>query len=175
MGLLLTTMTEESEAEAMPQVPFHEWDKRLVAYHEAGHVVVAWAEGARNIEVWLQRTDTNDPWNELTWTGRTTMDGEAVSAIVGIAGVVAECIYEDGDISVDSIICQLLEGDVELSDTDWSRTGCRVTDEQALESLTEQAFRILKVRWENVVSVANYLVKDEFAEQLILQSLFEED
>lgn len=73
----------------------------MLAIHEAGHLVVAVATGVRG-RAWIFPSGTLDPINERTWGGKfdlcfdpTFELTEPMAAVIGAAGVVAECWSDD--------------------------------------------------------------------------------
>src|SRR5262249_11799864 len=72
-------------------------DRRLAAVHEAGHVVVARRLGLEILSAWI-RPDGSE---ERSWDGRVqinTSDAPKIARqMVGVAGSVAEWLWEGGE------------------------------------------------------------------------------
>lgn len=80
-------------------------DKRQSAVHEAGHAVVAFANGVF-VRAWLERTDTKDARFEKIWVGHVQYVHGSVAAnmVIGIAGIVAESVEDEPEITAEEIV-----------------------------------------------------------------------
>lgn len=95
-------------------------DKLRSAIHEAGHAVVALTHGVI-VKAWLERSSTKDPRFEKTWIGHIQNVhggfGETYK-YVGIAGVVAECVSDEQEVSAEEIVEYWKEGHIMPSPSD---------------------------------------------------------
>jgi hypothetical protein len=82
-------------------------DKRKSAVHEAGHAVVAFGHGVI-VKAWLERSETKDARFEKTWVGHIQNVyggfGADTGHFIGIAGVVAECLDDEPEVSAKEIV-----------------------------------------------------------------------
>lgn len=104
--------------------------KRQAAMHEAGHTIVAQAKGIVALNPSIRRNRTTNSFDEKTWAGSTGfIPGPGAGMAFGIAGAIAEMIYEDPDFFTDvetgdpaSLIDEITEqwelGLIGLSDSD---------------------------------------------------------
>ena len=90
-----------------------EHDKRIAAVHEAGHAVVLLLECPHvRIRPWIRERDCDDPSAETTWEGHVEMftwkpvrkNSVRKNSVIAVAGIVAEWLAEDGDVSSDEIM-----------------------------------------------------------------------
>ncbi len=105
-------------------------DRRMSAIHEAGHAVVARHLGIRVSSVWIvPNEDDVGPKDQHTWTGRAQCElwsrkrrpSHIRQAMVGVAGAVAELVWENDDWADPTE-----EG--RMSETDWASTGYKPGD-----------------------------------------------
>lgn len=159
-------------------------DKYLAAIHEAGHATVAavlcWSLGRSltlplptpvagmtevqlgGVEAHIRRTETTDPMYEKTWVGSTThfqinLD-KREKATINVAGMVAECLYEDDNIEATSIIDDWQMEVLEPSDTDY--TGLPDAWEDRM-SAVENALALLRRHDDLWHAVITQLVENE--------------
>jgi hypothetical protein len=96
-------------------------DKRQSAVHEAGHAVVAFTYGVI-VGAWLERTNTTDPIWKKTWVGHIPNVYGSIGAgkrpVLGIAGVVAECLEKDPEVFAEEIVDDLEDGIISPSPSD---------------------------------------------------------
>lgn len=116
------------DASSIDWAAVEQQDRRRAATHEAGHATVATALGLGDVycSIWKNR-DLKDPWEERHWDGEcgyryASSLPPVDQAAIGLAGVIAECIWFDGDGSNAEDIADWIAAEVvEPSETDWQR------------------------------------------------------
>lgn len=87
-------------------------DLATAAYHEAGHVLLAHLLGAEVRETTLEsERDAHVGHTAVAWTGSGAADSRRGSALVALAGPVAEVLWRGGDV---------LEEDLSAWRADWA-------------------------------------------------------
>ena len=114
-------------------------DRRMAALHEAAHIVVARQCGITGAFAFLQPAVLEEEetlFDNKAWIGRTAMPlteltaaGEAASAAIGVAGVVAEMAWKEDhsgleDFYLEEEIARTPADPHSMSPTDWIMTGC---------------------------------------------------
>lgn len=174
-----------------------ERDKHAAAVHEAGHATVAavlcWIHGRSQtvplpepvagmsevqiggVVTEIRRTETSDPMYEKTWVGSTShyrMDlDEPDKATINVAGMVAECHFDDEEVEAASIIEEWQFQVIEPSDTDYAGIPDSWDDRSAAVEGALTLLRDHRKLWKAVVA---HLVQNEAISGGVLKDLVQQ-
>jgi hypothetical protein len=128
-------------------------DKKYIAIHEAGHAVVGFALGSQFAELSLfLRSSLNSDWGHQGKASYIPPRSKLKAAARGYAGVIAEMLYDDLNLSVSRIPILIALARYEPSEPDQSRYK-DLTPRMQFKAM-KLALDTLRMHWQAVRSVA---------------------
>lgn len=137
-------------------------DKWRAAVHEAGHATVACEKGMAWVRAWLYPNEGDWHGNfEKSWLGKMSWmraPGDVHGGVIGVAGIVAEALYENPDVDASEIMDDWEWGNLAPSETDMASI---TDDESGRFDLVDEALGILRNQKRLFDAIKRLLFQDE--------------